>query len=383
MTTASVGSCEDTRNKTLISHEWVESTGGSENVFHELLGTFPDADAACLWNNAPSMFNRPVTESRLSRGPLRGRKALSLPFHASVWRRWNLNGYDTVLASSHAFGHHLAAQAARQGRRGFAYVHTPARYIWAPEVEQRGTGAAVRLASHPLKALDRVTTHADVKYAANSRYIQNRIERSWGRASEVIYPPVQVAKLTATKDWTTKVRGAEQSILDSLPPDGFILGASRLVGYKRLDLAITVGQEMGLPVVIAGAGPSEAELRSQAAGSKVPIVFTGRVSDELLYALYQSALLFVFLPVEDFGIMPVEAMVLGTPVLVNTIGGASESVNVAGGGVAIDVDCGARDLAYAAEQAIGKDMSTTISALDQFSVDSFRQNVSRWLGVAP
>ena len=117
---------------TLLAHEWLAENGGSENVFEQLRLAFPEASAMCLWNDAPNRFDSTIGETWLSRSPLRCSKALALPFLPYVWRAVDLEGFSRVVVSSHAFSHHLAFSAARKGLRAFAYVHTPARYVWAP-----------------------------------------------------------------------------------------------------------------------------------------------------------------------------------------------------------------------------------------------------------
>ncbi|WGL54242.1 glycosyltransferase [Nocardioides sp. BP30] len=363
----------------LISHEWIESTGGSENVFRGLLELFPGADAACLWNNMPHTFDRPVSESWLARTPMRGRKAASLPLVPSAWRRMDVTRYDTVLASSHAFGHQLATHAVRRGKRGLAYVHTPARYLWAPEVEPRGDRASLRLAAAPLKALDRRLVDPRVRYAANSRYVRDRIRRSWGVDAEVIYPPVDIERIVSVERWGDVVSAEEAQHLSALPEKAFLLGASRLVSYKRLDRVIDLGNRLDMPVAIAGAGPGEAELRAHADSARVPVTFLGRVTDEMLYALYQRAALFVFLAVEDFGIMPVEAMAAGTPVLVNADGGASESMRAVGGGIPVHGSLSTPELAVAAAKAMSIEMAAVPKACRQFSRQAFGARVEHWV----
>lgn len=371
-----------TSSRMLLAHEWIAPTGGSENVFRELMESFPDADAVCLWNDVPSTFERPVRESSLAAGPLRGRKALALPFMPRAWREFDLGQYDTVLASSHAFAHHLAGRAAREGRRAYAYVHTPARYIWAPDVEHRGRRWSARVGSVPLKRLDRGVIDNRVKYAANSQYVRDRVRRSWHVDSDVIYPPVQVERIQSVPRWRDVLSAEEMPLFEMLPKDGFVLGASRLVSYKRLDLAMEVGQALALPVVIAGSGPDQAKLKERAASVSVPVIFTGRVSDEQLYALYQEASLFVFLAIEDFGIMPVECIAAGTPVLVNTDGGAQESVVRSGGGAMVSAEADGRTLGAAAEGAMRAPILDAANAVQAFSVSSFRYAVARWAGVS-
>jgi glycosyltransferase involved in cell wall biosynthesis len=365
-------------SRMLLAHEWLDGIGGSENVFRELVDLFPAAEAMCLWNEVPHHFDRPVRESALAHSRLRGRKALSLPMMPRTWAAVDLSDYDTVLASSHAFAHHLATHAVRAGRRGLAYVHTPARYLWAPEVESRGRGIVARVGSVALRRVDRRGTDAGVEYAANSRYVRERIRRAWDRDATVVYPPVDVERIQSVPRWRDHLDPAAEALFHGLPAD-FILGGSRLVSYKRLDLVIQLGQALAMPVVIVGTGPEEAHLRALADSVDVPVRFAGQVSDACLYALYQAASLFAFLAEEDFGIMPVEAMAAGTAVLVSSEGGARESVLAVGGGEATDSGRLDSDLRSAATRAMATDMSRAVDEVGRFSVSAFRGAIDRWV----
>lgn len=309
----------------LIVHEWLSKSGGSENVVAAMREAIPDTDLFCLWNDDAERFDGNVKESWLARTPLRGRKALALPFMPAVWRNLsNDNDYDWILASSHLFAHQARFRSAPDVPK-FVYVHTPARYVWSPELDERGAHPLARIAAPALRAIDRRFAQDESKIAANSEYVRQRIEKTWRRESAVIYPPIDVARIQAEKDWTTQLTTGEQILVDSLPQT-FVLGASRFVPYKKLEAVISVGEANDLPVVLAGRGPEEARLRELAATSKVPVVFVNRPSDALLYVLYALALVYVFPAIEDFGIMPVEAMAAGARVIVNSVGGAKESV---------------------------------------------------------
>lgn len=365
---------------TLLAHEWLAPHGGSENVFEQLALALPGARRHCLWNDAPRRFGPEVTETWLASTPLRRSKALALPFSSAAWHSVSLDDVDRVVVSSHAFGHHLASRAARAGIRSYAYVHTPARYLWSPDLDERGAGPAIGAAAGLLKRYDRSRTHAGVSYVANSRFVRDRIRAAWSQEAEVIYPPVPVERVQAHSDWADEVTGSEQEVLTSIPPT-FVLGASRAVEYKRLDLAIRVGEVLDLPVVIAGDGPYRARLEAMAQESSVPVTFVGRVSDALLYSLYQRAALFAFMAVEDFGIMPVEAMSVGTPVLVNSAGGASESVGVTQGGASVSVDAVPEEVRERATEAMRCDPVAMRERCLYFSEDRFRQRIRDW--VAP
>ncbi len=358
---------------TLLTHEWLAKAGGSENVFEQLTATFPNADQYCLWNDDIERFPK-ARETWLSRTPLRRGKAISLPFLRSALRSIPVENYDTVLASSHAFGHYNAYRAAQKGSRGFAYVHSPARYIWAPEHDVRGQSAAVRAVSPLMRRLDRRTTSNRVSYAANSEFVRRRIQDSWGVDSEVIHPPVAVKEIAEAL--AAPLNEPDAEVARGLP-DAFLLGASRLVGYKRLDLVIDLAAELGRPVVIAGDGPERLPLEAAANRQGVRALFLGRVSDRLLFELYRRAALFVFLPVEDFGIMPLEAVTAGCPVLVNSSGGAWEGLRRTGAGLPtalgdLNVIVRAASTAMTLKSAAGPDSTAW------FANEMFAKRITDW-----
>jgi glycosyltransferase involved in cell wall biosynthesis len=362
----------------LIAHEWIAPAGGSENVLALMANAHPSADIVCLWNDDKANFaSGRVKESWMASTPLRGRKALAVPFMPSTWRAMSIKDYDWTLVSTHAFAHHIGSPSERRSNDVFTYVHTPARYVWAAELDERGRGTAARMLSPVLKSIDRRRANEGPVYAANSKFIQERIAAAWGVESEVIYPPVAVERIRSIKSWADHLHGVDEALLEGLP-DEFVLGASRFVPYKRLDDVIAVGEALGIAVVLAGRGPDEQRLRARAATSSVDVSFIDRPSNDLLYALYERASLFVFPAVEDFGIMPVEAMAIGTPVLVNSRGGAVESVGRLRGGAVSDFS----DLAQirrSALQAIEVNMDYAIQQAEVFSESTFVRNLSTWM----
>ncbi|PSL38924.1 glycosyltransferase involved in cell wall biosynthesis [Labedella gwakjiensis] len=363
----------------LIVHEWIERHGGSENVVDSMATAFPDAAIHCLWNNAPDRFpGRTVTESWMSKTPLRRSKAFALPFMPSTWYRTDISEAEFVLVSSHLFAHHVGAKDAASGPPRFVYVHTPGRYIWTPELDARGDNPVTRAAAPLLKKIDRRRALEGADFAANSDYIRNRVSNSWGVDARVIHPPVRVGLLQSESDWRNRLNEEDRQVAEALPPN-FILGASRFVDYKRLDVAIRAGELADLPVVLAGAGPQLAELQQKASTASVPVTFVHRPSDELLFSLYQQAALLVFAAVEDFGIMPVEAMSLGTPVLVIAEGGASESVRALSGGSVIEtLDDSA--IKVGISESLGLDMTVArASAGRKFGPERFERDVKIWV----
>nr|WP_173490240.1 glycosyltransferase [Aeromicrobium stalagmiti] len=230
-----------------------------------------------------------------------------------------------------------------------------------------------------LKRRDKRLTSSAVQYAANSNFVRSRIERAWAQPAEVIYPPVAVERIQEINNWSGSLSNTDRETLEALPSD-FVLGASRLVEYKRLDMPIKVGSLLDLPVVIAGDGPFRSQLVDQAEKTDTPVTFLGRVSDELLYALYQRSVLFVFMAVEDFGIMPVEAMAAGTPVLANAVGGGAESVRLAQGGSVVPQSASAAELREAALLAIAIDKKMMLDQVRQFGETQFQSRIRSWIG---
>lgn len=361
----------------LIVHEWVEKTGGSEKVVDQFVHQFPDADVFVLWSNDPGRFGQNLRESWISRTPLRRSKVTALPFEIPTWRRIpERRSYEWILSSSHLFAHHARVPRQRDIPK-FVYAHTPARYIWEPDLDERGRSAAARVISTAIKPLDRLRAQEARAIATNSEFTRARAKRTWHRDSVVIYPPVDVARITSTSVWAEALDEQERLLLESIQP-GYLLGASRFVSYKRLDLVIAAGEASGRPVVIAGAGGLKEEIVRRGKEASVPVVVVESPRDRLLFALYQRAFGFVFPAVEDFGIMPVEAMAAGTPVIVGPVGGAKESVNAAQGGVVLR-DYSTESLREAVTSLEHIDRGGLPARAGMFSNEAFRARIGDWI----
>jgi glycosyltransferase involved in cell wall biosynthesis len=365
----------------LIAHEWVEPRGGSERVAAAIADAFPGSQLVVPWNNAPQrLAGHLVRETWMARSPFRDRKALSALVLPWVWRRAVPEdvAYDFVVASTHLFAHHVAPRGRSAGMPKLVYVHSPARYIWNPELDPRGASLAARAASVPLKRIDRRRAREARAIAANSEYVRRRVQDAWHRDAVVIHPPVDVERIGAVPDWAAQLPSGDAAVLAGLP-DGFLLGASRFISYKRLDLVIAAGEAADLPVVLAGGGPEREALVRRAAESRVPVAFVDDPSDELLYALYQRAAAFVFPAVEDFGMMPVEAMAAGTPVIAKAEGGALETVvpGVSGSLVERFEDSGA--LRRAVEESLALDRDRVRASAARFSVARFQDRIRDWV----
>jgi glycosyltransferase involved in cell wall biosynthesis len=365
----------------VLVHEWIAQSGGSENVLEAMSEMYPDADIVCLWNDSTGRFApHRLRESWLARSPLRRSKAAALPFMPTTWRQRKNHGYDWALISSHLFAHHVRFNPQPDDFRRFVYVHTPARYIWAPELDGRGQSGPARTIAAALKPLDRQRARQPAAYAANSEFVRRRMASAWGVDAVVIHPPVDVTDIQQVEDWTTRLDPAEAAILAGLPKD-FLLGASRFVPYKRLDLVIAAGEAAGRPVVLAGRGPELGRLRAAAEAASVPVHIVDRPSAPLLRALYQQAAVFVFPAIEDFGIMPVEAMAAGTPVLAQEVGGTAESVVPGLTGALSRFDSPA-SMREGVELALTTTRDDRQEHARSFRAERFRDEIRDWVGAA-
>lgn len=359
--------------------EWIEATGGAEKVLDAMIEAFPGAPVHALWNDAPER-TRGVTvrESWMARTPLRSAKALALPFFSPTWRhRTPIGTPDKLLVSSYVFAHHARLRGLPDVP-SYVYVHSPARYIWAPEIDERGRNPLVRASAPYWKRLDRRRAADAHALAANSQFVRQRIRDSWGRDAHVIHPPVDTAEIRAGGDWRGRLDESDATVLADLPSD-FVLGASRLVPYKRLDAVLEFAAAVDLPAVIVGTGADRARLEETARSLGVRAHFLGAVSSPLLYALYQRATVFVFPPVEDFGIIPVEAMAAGARVVVNAVGGTAESVTHGVGGVQTPHFSG-DDARSALDAALRIDRQAVPAQAARFARAEFITQLRDWVG---
>lgn len=365
--------------ETALVHEWFATHGGSENVAETLADTLDDPDVFCLWREDPHRLSQfRVTESRLARvSAVRTHKAMALPLMPATWRRFDLSRYDRILVSSHLFAHHVGSAPGVNQTNVYVYVHSPARYIWEPDLDQRANSLVTKLAAPVLRRLDASRVPRRASFASNSDFVRKRVLRSWGVDSIVVPPPVDVRAIQVGRPWADQLGSNDEKALQALPTN-YILGASRFVRYKRLEEAINLGEDLGLPVVLAGGGPDRARLEGIARDATVPVTFISSPTTALLRALLERAELYVFAAIEDFGIMPVEAMALGTPVIVNDIGGARESVELVEGGFATVFDSKSERLA-AASRALALDPSKMAQSAGRYDTAVFRCAIRKWL----
>ncbi|MCP5056090.1 MAG: glycosyltransferase family 4 protein [bacterium] len=301
--------------RVVLVHDWLTGLRGGEKVLHEHARLFPQAEVLTLihvpGSTTPEIEALPTTASPLSRWPGAAkhyRKWLPL-FPWAIGRLRVPPGTDLVLSSSHAVAKGIQPPP---GAIHVCYCFTPMRYVWDQADAYLGTGAFRTLATPLVAGLRRWDVRTSTPdrvhhFIAISETIRDRIRRHYGRDSDVIFPPVDVDRFLVSPE----------------PREDFFLMVGGFVPYKRERLAIDAFRELGLPLVVAGDGPSRQGIEADAPGN---IRFLGRVSDPELTGLYQRCRALVYPQEEDFGIIPVEAQATGAPVIAFGAGGASETV---------------------------------------------------------
>lgn len=333
-----------------IVHEWFVNYAGSEKVVEQMLKCFPQADLFAVVDFLPPaergfIMNKPVRTSFIQRLPFAKKKYRTyLPLMPLAVEQFDLSSYDLVLSSSHAVSKGVLTGP---DQLHISYVHSPIRYAWDLQHQYlRESGLndgpkamLARALLHKIRMWDTRTANGVDHFLANSQFIARRINKSYRRHAEVLYPPVDVA------GFELKEKKSD-----------FYLTASRMVPYKKMDLIVDAFT--GMPdkqLIVIGEGP-DFEKVAKRAGANVKML--GYQSFAALKQYMQDAKAFVFAAEEDFGITPVEAQASGTPVIAFGKGGALETV-----------------------RPVGVERPTGIFFGEQ-SVESIRQAVARFEDVA-
>ncbi len=291
---------------------WLNQYGGAERVLEVVHDMFPAAPVfTSTYRPAalPAQYRTwDIRASFLDRFPVANQRLL-LPLYPAAFESLDLHGSDRVLTISSAFAHGVRVP---RGVQHLCYCQTPARFLWdfSNYVEWEHMGPLGRAALPPLVAAlrewDRHTSDRVTDFIAISETVRRRITRDYGRDAQIIHPPVDVNQFSVCVEH-----------------DGFFVILSRLVPFKRIELAIQAFNELGLPLVVAGDGRDRARLEAMA---KPNIRFLGRISDSERSILLSRCRALILTGEEDFGLAPLEANACGKPVIAFARGGALETV---------------------------------------------------------
>jgi glycosyltransferase involved in cell wall biosynthesis len=302
--------------KIAIVHDWLVTNAGAEKVLKNILEIYSDADIFSLVDFLDNRDREEVLNGKFAKTTFIQKLPFAkthfrnyLPLFPKAIESFELSDYDLIISSSWAVAKGVKKSA---NQIHICYSHTPIRYAWDLYSEYTSNLKQPKkiLVQQTLKyirrwdieSLDRVDY-----FIANSNFVSQRIKRIYNRKSTVIYPPVDIDKFTLQAD-----------------KENFYLTASRLVPYKKTKLIVEAFNDMpNRRLVVIGSGEEYEEIKKIA---KSNIQLLGYQSDDVLTDMMQRAKAFIYTAIEDFGIVPIEAMACGTPVIALNRGGTAETV---------------------------------------------------------
>lgn len=298
-----------------LVQDWLTGMRGGEKVLEVLCELFPNATLFTLLYNkgamSPTIERMKIRTSFIQNLPMKEEGYRTyLPLFPRAIESFDFSEFDLILSTSHCVA---KGAIAPQGALHICYCHTPMRYVWEMYDEYFGPGRAGLTTRLAMASFRRYLQRWDVAssdrvhhFIANSDNVARRIQSYYGRDADVIHAPVDTDRFQLSNR-----------------DEGYYLIVTALVPYKRVDLAIHAFNKLGERLIIVGKGPELERMRSMA-GRKIE--FLGWQSDDELVRLYAGCRALIFPGVEDFGIVPLEAMACGKPVVAYGKGGAMETV---------------------------------------------------------
>jgi len=299
--------------KVALVYDRVNKIGGAERVLEALHEIFPDAPLyTAVYNpkTAPWAEKFNVIPSFLNKFPFAKRSHEIYPWLTPLaFESFDFSEFEVVIS--------VTSEAAKgiitkPKTLHICYCLTPTRYLWSG-YEDYFKNEVFRFFTKPvvsyLRRWDKIAAQRPDVFVAISKNVQQRIKKYYGRDSEVIYPPVDIDKFPISNS--------------QFPIGEYFLIVSRLVPYKKVDIAIQAFNKLGLPLKVVGTGREMGRLKRMA---KKNIEFLGQLTDFQLLSYYQRCQAVVFPQEEDFGLVPLEAQACGKPVIAYRAGGALETV---------------------------------------------------------
>ena len=298
--------------KLAIVHDWLTNMGGAEQVIINFKEIYPDAPIYTTFYN-PNNLDEKLKNIDVRTSFLQKRKMVTnhkkyFPLMPLAFENFNLNEYDVILSSSTCCAKGVLTNP---DSIHICYCNTPMRYAWERRDDYvEGMGKLkrrlIKILLHYMRMWDVASANRVDYFIANSTAVQKRIQKHYKRDSVVINPPVRCKLFNISET------------------DGdYYFVVSRLVTYKRFDLAVQACSELGKKLVIIGEGPEKEKLEKIANEN---VIFLGKQPDEVVKKYMSECKALLFPGEEDFGIVPVEAQSCGRPVIAYGKGGVLDTV---------------------------------------------------------
>lgn len=302
--------------KIALVHDYLVQNGGAERVLQCLTEIWPDAPIyTILYNNKkfPKFKNKDIRTSFLQKIPFAKKyHRLFPPLMMNAIEEFNLDYYDLVFSDSSSFAKNIITSPKTLH---LCYCHTPMRYAWDDcqhYTQEFGfpnwLKKIVPFLMNYIRVWDYFSSNGVDYFIANSKFVQGRIKKYYQRNSVVINPPVKVDKFY---------------IAPKRELGNYFLVTGRMMKYKKTDLVIEVFNELKLPLKIIGRGIESKNLKKL---SGPTVEFLGRVSEKKLREVYSKTQAFIFPQEEDFGIVAIEALASGRPIIAYRAGDIIEHV---------------------------------------------------------
>jgi glycosyltransferase involved in cell wall biosynthesis len=299
-----------------IVHDWLVTNGGAEKVLKNIIELYPKADIFALVDflnrreRDNILLGKSTHTSFIQKLPFAKKRFRNyLPLFPKAIESFDFSGYDLIISSSWA-----VAKGVKRGKNQIhiSYCHTPIRYAWDLYSEyvsnlKQPKKFLVQKSLEYIRWWDLKTVNRVDYFIANSKFVQKRIKKTYNRDSKVIYPPIEIDRFTLYEN-----------------KEDFYITASRLVPYKKTKLIVEAFNKMpSRELIVIGTGE---ELKSIRDIAKSNIKVLGYQKDEVLIEYMQKAKAFIYSAIEDFGIVPIEAVACGTPVIALNRGGTAETI---------------------------------------------------------
>lgn len=366
-------SVKQQQKRVCIVHDYLIQMGGAERVVAALHRLYPEAPIYTTVVDREKLIDElkdaDIRTSWMQRIPgVKKHFKLFFLLYPLAVRSWSLRDYDLIISSSSAYAKGIAKP---KGARHVAYCHTPMRFAWDYETYIRDVKLPpiikrlLKLWMRPLRWWDVRTSDSVDLFIANSSIVRERIKRCYNRTAMLVHPPVETDRF---------------SCLGS-SPESYFLVVSRLVSYKRIDIAVEACNKLNLNLIVIGEGPDITRLESLAGPS---VRFLRRISDTEVIHYMQRCRALLFPGLEDFGITPLEANACGRPVIAYRGGGALDSIQPGLNGLFFEeqhADSLAKVLAQWDDDAWDSDCIRKHA--ERFNVDRFLSEIQRIAEMEP